>query len=71
MMKKKLTWWRNVNGVNGKMVRIVDRIYLAQLVKQNYCDQETNCFFYGESNCHFCKKSKILQEEVTKKSSTL
>ena len=53
------------------MVRIVDRIYLAQLVKQNYCDQETNCFFCGESNCHFCKKSKILQEEVTKKSSTL
>ena len=49
------------------MVRIVDRKYLVELVKQNYCDQETNCFFWCESNCRFCKKSKILEEELRKK----
>ena len=49
------------------MVRIVDRKYLVELVKQNYCDQETNCFFWCESNCCFCKKSKILEEELRKK----
>ena len=53
------------------MVRIVDRKYLVELVKQNYCDQETNCFFWCESNCRFCKKSKILEKSLEKKSSTL
>ena len=49
------------------MVRIVDRKYLVELVKQNYCYQETNCFYCGECNCCFCKKSKILEEEPRKK----
>ena len=49
------------------MVRIVDRKYLVELIKQNYCDQETNCFFWCESNSCFCKKSKILEEELRKK----
>ena len=53
------------------MVRIVDRKYLVELVKQNYCYQETNCFYCGECNCCFCKKSKILEEEPRKKNSTL
>ena len=53
------------------MVRIVDRKYLVELVKQNYCYQETNCFYCGESNFCFCKKSKILEEEPRKKNSTL
>ena len=52
------------------MVRIVDRKYLVELIKQNYCDQETNCFFWCESNCCFCKKSKILEEELRKKKSS-
>ena len=49
------------------MVRIVDRKYLVELVKQNYCGQETNCFFCGEINYRFCKKSTILEEELRKK----
>ena len=53
------------------MVRIVDRKYLVELIKQNYCYQETNCFYCGECNCCFCKKSKILEEEPRKKNSTL
>ena len=53
------------------MVRIVDGKYLVELVKQNYCYQETNCFYCGECNCCFCKKSKILEEEPRKKNSTL
>ena len=53
------------------MVRIVDRKYLVELIKQNYCYQETNCFYCGECNCCFCKKSKILEEEPRKKTSTL
>ena len=53
------------------MVRRVDRKHLVELVKQNYCYQETNCFFCGENNCCFCKKSKILEEEPRIKNSTL
>ena len=53
------------------MVRIVDIKYLVELVKQNYSYQETNYFYCGESNCCFCKKSKIPEEEPRKKNSTL
>ena len=31
------------------MVRKVDRQYLTDLVKQNYCDQELNCFSCGKN----------------------
>ena len=41
------------------MVRKVDNQYLIDLVKQNYCDQELNCFFCGKNNCKFCKNSRF------------
>ena len=49
------------------MVIKVDRQYLTDLVKQNYCDQELNCFFCGKNNCKFCKKSRLLEEELRKR----
>ena len=49
------------------MVRIVKRECLVGLVEQNYKDQGKNCFLCSDSNCSFCKKSKILAEELRKK----
>ena len=49
------------------MIRILDRKCLVELVKQNYCDQATNCIFCGQSNCRFCKKFKILEVGLKKK----
>ena len=49
------------------MVRLVNREYLVDLVEQYYKEQERNCSFCGNSNCIFCKTSKILEEELTKK----
>ena len=51
------------------MVRIANREYLVDLVEQCYKDQEKNCciFFCSGSNFSFCKKSKILEEELKKK----
>ena len=52
------------------MVRIVNREYLVDLLEQNYKDQVKNCSFWRDSNCKFCKKSKILEEELRKKNNT-
>ena len=49
------------------MVRLVNREYLLDLLEQYYKEQEGNCPFCGDSNCIFCKKSKILEEELRKK----
>ena len=49
------------------MVRLVNREYLVDLVEQYYKEQERNCSFCSDSNCIFCKKSKILEEELRKK----
>ena len=49
------------------MVRLVNREYLVDLVEQYYKEQERNCSFCGNSNCIFCKTSKILEEELIKK----
>ena len=49
------------------MVRLVNGEYLVDLVEQYYKEKERNCSFCGDSNCIFCKKSKILEEELRKK----
>ena len=49
------------------MVRLVNREYFLDLLEQYYKEQERNCSFCGNSNCIFCKKSKILEEELRKK----
>ena len=41
------------------MVRKVDRQYLTDLVKQNYCDQELNCFFVEKIIINFSKFSTL------------
>ena len=49
------------------MVRKVDSQYLIDLVKQNYCDQELNCFNVGKIIVNFVKtrvsSRKILGKE--------
>ena len=37
------------------MVRKVDRQHLIDLVKQNYCDQESSRFFVGKIIVNFVK----------------
>ena len=49
------------------MVRLVNREYLVDLIEQYYKEQERNCSICGDSNCIFCKKSNMLEEEFRKK----
>ena len=49
------------------MVRLVNREYLVDLAEQYYKEQERNCSICGDSNCIFCKKSNMLEEEFRKK----
>ena len=49
------------------MVRKIDWQYLIDLVKLNSWDQELNFFFCGKNNCKFCKKSRLLEEELRKR----
>ena len=53
------------------MVRIVDRKYLVELVKQNYCDQETNVFSGVKVIVVFARNPRYLKKSLEKKSSTL
>ena len=53
------------------MVGLVNREYLVDLVEQYYKEQERSCSFCGNSKCIFCKKSKILEEELRKENSML
>ena len=46
------------------MVRLVNKEYLVDLVEQYYKEQKRNCSFCSDSNCIFCKNSKILEEEL-------
>ena len=49
------------------MVRLVNKEYLVDLVEQYYKEQKRNCSFCSDSNCIFCKNSKILEGELKKK----
>ena len=51
------------------MVRKVERQYLTDLVKQNYCDQELNCFFVGKITVNFVKSQGCLKKNLVNENS--
>ena len=46
------------------MVRYVDRLYIIELIDQNYINQERNCNFCSKLNCTFCQISTDLEKQL-------